>query len=309
MDTFLLGVLLPQGLAVAGIYYATTRLVGVAEYLPDAVSRAVFPRLSRDSTADPARASSTLAAATKELLALGIAIPFGFALVGSWLLGFLYGPTFAEYTWLLVAFGMAILPFRYVGLIFGFRADGRRTPDPPHASIGHRGGGVTHPQHRADPHDRVAGALIAVAVNWANYCALLVVDVRRIFGRTLWLRDVVNPLGSAIVAFLVGVVVQTVVGGRLGDPLAGLAFAGVFAIGMFSPAIRDRFGSKSESMNPVDENGRGSVLPRYQRLRPSCHSHTRRTLSSSETPGDQPKVWRASSISRTIPWTSNGRAG
>jgi predicted membrane protein len=67
--------------------------------------------------------------------------------------------------------------------------------------------------------------------------ALLVRDVRRIFGRTLWLRDVVNPLGSAIVAFLLGV----------GDALAGLASAGVFAIGMFSPAIRDRFGSKSKA--------------------------------------------------------------
>ena len=218
----------------------------VCTKLPDAVSRAIFPRLSRDSTADPAWASSTLAAATKELLALGIAIPFGFALVGSWLLGFLYGPTFAEYAWLLVAFGMA-MPFRYVGLIFGFALTGAGLQTRRTRALAIAVAVSLILNIVLIPMIGVAGALIAVVVNWAIYCALLVVDVRRIFGRTLWLRDVVNPLGSAIVAFLVGVVVRTVVGGRLGDPLAGLAFAGIFAIGMFSPAIRDRFGSKSKA--------------------------------------------------------------
>ena len=94
---------------------------------------------------------------------------------------------------------------------------------------------------------RSARALIAVVVNLAIYCALLVVDVRRIFGRPLWLVTSSNHSDRQSSAFLVGVVVQTVVGGRLGDPLAGLAFAGVFAIGMFSPTIRDRFGSKSKA--------------------------------------------------------------
>jgi O-antigen/teichoic acid export membrane protein len=242
MDTFLLGALLPQGLAVAGIYYATTRLVGVAEYLPDAVSRAIFPRMSRDATTDPAWATATLAAATKELLAIGIAIPFGLALVGSWLLGLLYGPTFAAYAWLLVAFGVA-MPFRYVGLIFG---------------VALTGAGLQTRRTRAlaiavavslvlnlvlIPTIGVIGALIAVVASWAIYCVLLVFDVRRTFGQVLWLRDLATSVGLAVVAFAAGLVVRTFLGGTLGDPLAGVVFAGVFLLGMFGPAVRHRLGS------------------------------------------------------------------
>ena len=43
MDSFLVGLLSPQGLAVVGIYYAVTRLVGIAEYHPETVSRAIYP--------------------------------------------------------------------------------------------------------------------------------------------------------------------------------------------------------------------------------------------------------------------------
>lgn len=250
MDTFLLGVLLPEGLAVAGIYYATTRLVGVAEYLPEAVSRAIYPRMSREFTSDPAWAAATLSSATRELLALGIAIPFGFALVGSWLLGLLYGPTFATYTWLLVAFGMA-MPFRYVGLIFGvaLTSVGLQTRRVRALAIAVVVALILN--LLLIPAVGVVGALISVVVSWAIYCVLLVLDVERIFGRTLSLRDVVYSLGLAILAFLAGMIVRTMVGGTLSDPLAGLVFAGICLLGMFGPALRDRFSS-----NRKDEPGR-----------------------------------------------------
>jgi O-antigen/teichoic acid export membrane protein len=244
MDTFLLGLLLPQGLAVAGIYYAVTRLVGVAEYIPDAVSRAIFPRMSREFAERPAWAAATLASATKELLALGIAIPFGFALFGSWLIGLLYGPSFTAYTWLLVAFGVA-MPFRYIGLIFG----GALT------SAGHQSWrvralaiavGVSFILNLAlIPVIGVTGALIAVTASWVSNCVLNIVDVDRVFGHVISPRDLVTFLGLAALAFLAGVTVRTVVGGPLGDPIAGITFAGVGLLGMFGPALRRRLRASS----------------------------------------------------------------
>ena len=79
--------------------------------------------------------------------------------------------------------------------------------------------------------------MIAVVTSWAIYCVLLVVDVRRIFGQVLWPRDVAKAVGLAVVAFLVGLAVRTILGGRLGDPLAGLVFAGIFLAGVTLGAI------------------------------------------------------------------------
>jgi len=216
--------------------------VGVAEYLPDAVSRAIFPRMSREATADLGWASSTLATATKELLSIGIAIPFGLALVGAWLLGLLYGATFAEYAWLLVAFGIA-MPFRYVGLIFGvaLTSAGLQTRRTRALAIAVAVALVLN--LALIPTIGVAGALIAVVTSWAIYCVVLVVDVRRTFGRVVFLRDVATALGTAVLAFFVGLAVRTVLGGSLGDPLGGLVFAGLFLLGMFGPAVRARLAS------------------------------------------------------------------
>jgi O-antigen/teichoic acid export membrane protein len=232
MDTVLLGLLLPQGLAIAGAYYAVTRLVGVAEYLPDAVSRAIYPRIASEFARDPQRAATTLDMATRELLALGIAIPFGFALVGAWALGLLFGPTFTAYTWLLVAFGLA-MPFRYIGLIFGFAltAAGHQTQRVRALAI------AVGTSFILDivliPVAGVAGALVAVAASWIVNCVLVVVDINRIFRPVVKAGQVVQFTGLAAVAFLVGIVVRSIVGGAIGDPLSGLAFVGVGLFGMF----------------------------------------------------------------------------
>jgi O-antigen/teichoic acid export membrane protein len=242
MDTVLLGLLLPQGLAVAGAYYAVTRLVGVAEYLPDAVSRAIYPRLSSEFPDDPHRAATTLYTATRELLALGIAIPFGFALVGAWALGLLFGPAFSAYTWLLVAFGLA-MPFRYIGLIFGFAltASGHQTRRVRALAI------AVGASFLLDivliPVAGVTGALVAVAASWVVNCILVVLDVNRIFRPVVKSGHILQFTGLAAIAFLVGIVIRTAVGGALADPLSGLVFVGVGLFGMFGwPAWARRSG-------------------------------------------------------------------
>ena len=232
MDTVLLGLLMPQGLAVAGAYYAVTRLVGIAEYLPDAVSRAIFPRLSFEFPKDPGRAAAILGSATRELLALGIAIPFGFALVGSWLIGLVLGPDFTSYTWLLVAFGVA-MPFRYIGYIFGFAL----------TSAGHQTRRVRALAIAVGtsfvldivliPVAGVAGALVAVAASWVINCVLVVLDVTSIFGPVFQPGHIVQLVGLATVAFLTGMAVRTVIGGAIGDPISAMVFGGVGLLGMF----------------------------------------------------------------------------
>jgi O-antigen/teichoic acid export membrane protein len=151
----------------------------------------------------------------------------------------LYGPSFTAYTWLLVAFGVA-MPFRYIGLIFG----GALT------SAGHQSWrvralaiavGVSFILNLAlIPVIGVTGALIAVTASWFTNCVLNVLDVDRVFGRVISLRDLFTFVGLAALAFVSGVTVRAVVGGPLGDPIGGITFAGVGLLGMFGPALRRR---------------------------------------------------------------------
>lgn len=239
MDTFLVGLLSPQGLAVVGIYYAVTRLVGIAEYHPETVSRAIYPRLSREYTTDPAGAAAVLRPASRELLALGIAIPFGFALAGSWLIGLVFGPDYTAYAWLLVAFGVA-MPFRFVGFILGValtsaERQSQRTRAMAIAVV------ISLVLNLAlIPGLGIVGALIAVVTGWVVNCILLARDVEPIFGRVISVRDVVRFLGLALLAFLAGLLVRAIVGNALADPIAGLVFAGVFLIGLFGRPRRLR---------------------------------------------------------------------
>ena len=232
MDMFLVGLLSPQGLAVVGIYYAVTRLVGIAVYHPETVSRAIYPRLSREYAIDPAEAAAILRPAARELLALGIAIPFGFALAGSWLIGLVFGPDYTAYAWLLVAFGVA-MPFRYQGFILGValtsaERQAERTRAMAIAVV------ISLALNLAlIPSLGIVGALIGVATGWVVNCLLLGRDVVSIFGQVISIWDVARFLGLALLAFLIGLVVRAVLGGALADPIAGLVFAGVFLLGLF----------------------------------------------------------------------------
>ena len=87
-DTILVALLLPNGLVVAGAYFAVSRLVAAGEYLPEAVSRAILPEISRRFAQAPTSIREALAPAARQLLAISIAIPFGFR--ARW--GMAFGP-------------------------------------------------------------------------------------------------------------------------------------------------------------------------------------------------------------------------
>ena len=115
VDTLLVGGLAgPNALVEAGAYFGATRLMQSLGYLPQNLSSAVYPRISR---AD-AKLDVLLTPPVRLLLILSIPIPFGTALASDWAMSFLFGPGVAAYGWLLVALA-ALAPIRFVGVLLG----------------------------------------------------------------------------------------------------------------------------------------------------------------------------------------------
>ncbi len=231
MDTVLIGILAPGGIATAGAYYTIARLAAAAEYLPEAVSRAIYPRLVRHVADDPPRATAILTFATRDLLAVGVAIPFGFAVVGAWLIGVLYGADFARFDWLLIGFGLA-MPFRYVGMLFGFaltsaNLQARRLRALTVAVVVSLGLSIV-----LLPVIGVAGALVAGVAGWVTNFLLLTPDVVRTFGRILQVPDVVLATAVATVGFACAILIRSILPSPAGEVVGGLAFAAIVAAGV-----------------------------------------------------------------------------
>ena len=246
MDTFLIGLLLPGGIAVAGAYYAIARLVAAAEYVPDAASRAIYPQLVRHRAEAPGRSSAVLARTLRDMVSLGIAIPFGFALVGYALIGLIYGPDLTSYTWLFIAFGVA-MPFRYVGFVFGVAVTSAGLQRKRAEAMAIAVAIALGLNVLLLPTIGIAGAVVAGIAGWLANCVLLGSDVFRTFGRVLSVRDIGRPLVIAVIAFLGGLAVRFIVPGMIGDLVAGAVFAAVVLLSAFDwrrrlPVSRKRAG-------------------------------------------------------------------
>ncbi|MEO8273798.1 MAG: oligosaccharide flippase family protein, partial [Chloroflexota bacterium] len=119
IDPLLIGVLVTgPALATAGSFFAATRLIAAFEYLPDAVSRAIYPELSRRVAAGGDRVVSLLGGASGIVLAASGIVPAILVPGGAWLMGTLFGEQAARDGWLLGALAVAV-PLRSLGYIFG----------------------------------------------------------------------------------------------------------------------------------------------------------------------------------------------
>lgn len=119
IDALLIGALIPTGaLVAAGAYVSATRLLAGFEYIPEAVSRASFPRLATAFKEGPERLTAELRPDVAFLLILGIPIPFLMAVAGSSLMMIIFGPEIAPYAWLVVPLG-AVVPLRFLAHLFG----------------------------------------------------------------------------------------------------------------------------------------------------------------------------------------------
>ena len=231
IDTVIVaGLVSGPALAVAGAYFAASRLIVAFEDLPEAGARATFPELSRRVVAEPEAAAPLLRQATLTLLAIGAALVPVLVTAGSWLMATLFTELDPASGWILAGLALA-LPWRFVGYLLGTAltsadAMGRRV-----AAAGIALAVVVVVNVIGLP---IVG--IAAAVGAALVASLVLVVL---YGRSA--RERFGPLGlrsagagaivvDALVATAVGLALRTVVAEPVAAGLAGLVYLGCVAV-------------------------------------------------------------------------------
>lgn len=119
IDALLVGALIPVGaLAAAGAYFSAARLLAGLEYIPEAISRASYPRLAKAFQMGTDRLAAELRPDVAFLIIVGLPIPFVMFIGGSWLMTGVFGPDVGPYAWLVVPLS-AVLPLRFLAHLFG----------------------------------------------------------------------------------------------------------------------------------------------------------------------------------------------
>jgi O-antigen/teichoic acid export membrane protein len=130
IDPLLIGLLASgPALAAAGAFFAASRLLAAFEFLPEALSRAAYPELSR-RVVTGGDVRQILRSAAGALLFIGLAVPTVMIPAGAWLMSTLFGPETAEAGWIVGALSLAV-PIRFLGYMYGVTltsadAQGRR---------------------------------------------------------------------------------------------------------------------------------------------------------------------------------------
>jgi O-antigen/teichoic acid export membrane protein len=206
VDTLLLGAMLPNGLPIAGAYFAAARLVGAGEYIPEAVGRAIYPDLARRFRSAPNTVGNIVAPAARQLLALGVFIALGVVLAGPWLFATLYGPDLAGDGWLLIVLAGA-LPLRFMTILFGVALTSADAQIWRTVALAVAVALSVAIQIALIPRIGVAGAVIGVYVVWSLTAGLSIIAASRIMGPVLALSDLLAPLTAGLTAFAIGVLV------------------------------------------------------------------------------------------------------
>lgn len=230
LDPLLIGLLATgPALLTAGSYFAAARLIAAFEYLPEAVSRAAFPELSRRAVAEGEDIGPVLGSAARVLLAVGLAVPVLVLPSSRLIMDALFGLDDGAAGWVLAALA-CVVPLRYLGYLYGVTltssdAQGRRVAAASIAllvvvavdGIGIPRWGVAAP---------IAAAVAAACLILAIYAAF----VHRRFGTAgLGPPEVARPVIAALVAIAAGYLL----GGRVppvaASVIALLAYALVLA--------------------------------------------------------------------------------
>jgi O-antigen/teichoic acid export membrane protein len=232
LDPLLIGLLVSgPALATAGAFFAAARLIAAFEYLPDAVSRAIYPELSRRTADQADRVVPLLGSAAGVLLAMGAAVPVVLIPAGSWLMGVLFGDTAARDGWVLGALALAV-PIRYLGYLFGVTltsadAQTRRLL----AALGALGF-VVAVDVAGIPLVGLAAPVVATIGGASIVLALYAAFVRRRFGGTgIRLGDALAAAVAATAGTGAGLAARTVVPDLLAALLAGAVYLAVLAVG------------------------------------------------------------------------------
>ena len=239
IDTVLLGVLLPTtGLAAAGAYYAAARLISAFEYLPDAISRARFPHLSRLATGDPAAVREVVGGIATNLLAIACLGPVIMVTAATALMTVLFGPELGDGAPILAAMSF-VLPFRFLGYLFGMTlgstdAQGRRVAAAAPALLVVLAFDIVGIP-RIGVAAAVAGALAASAVLFFIYAW----SVSERFGSTgLRPWPTLAIIGAMLLAIGVGLALGQAIPDVLAAGVATIAYVAVVAAGPLNGTVR-----------------------------------------------------------------------
>jgi O-antigen/teichoic acid export membrane protein len=239
IDPLLIGLLATgPALAIAGAYFAASRLVAAFEYLPDALSRAIYPELSRRVVDEPARVLPLLGSAAAVLLAVGAAVPAVLIPGGTWLMGVLFGPEAGRDGWVLGALSLAV-PIRYLGYLYGMTLT---SADAQARRVLAAGGAlvfVVAIDVVGIPAFGVAAAVVATIGGASIVSALYATFVRRRFGGVgVGVTAVAATAIAAVAGVVVGLAAQRFVPDVVAAAAAGLVYVAVIAVGPTAGALR-----------------------------------------------------------------------
>jgi O-antigen/teichoic acid export membrane protein len=220
LDTVLVGLLVPSGIAAAGAYFAATRLMASAEYIPEAIGRAAYPDLARRLAHAGGEAADVMQPATRDLLLISLPLPIALAIGGSAVLPVVFGPELTPYTWILTVLGFMI-PARFLVILFGValtsaNAQGRRAAITGLAVLVGQGLNLLLLP--------VIGVPAAVMGSILTTCMLLIPyarEVRHRFGTSVRPGDVLVPLACSCLAAVPALACRAVLQSR--DAPLGLA--------------------------------------------------------------------------------------
>jgi O-antigen/teichoic acid export membrane protein len=144
-----------------------------------------------------------LAPAARQLLLIGLLIPFGFILVGPWLFSLVYGGELAAYGWILVALA-CVLPFRFMSILFGVALTSTDAQTWRTIALAIAVAFALGLEIILIPRIGVMGAIIGVYTVWMLTAALSIAATWRIVGPVLRLIDVVGPVAIGAIGFAAG---------------------------------------------------------------------------------------------------------
>lgn len=227
VDTLLIGALLPGGLEAAGAYFAAMRLIAGLEYLPDALSRAIYPRLARAYVAGADTMSAMIHRPLEVLLWVSIPVPFAAFLAADWGFPLLFGPDVVGYSWVLVVVSIFV-PMRFLGYLLGIilttgGAQARRAAAVALAAVIVVGLDVV-----LLPRIGLVAAVIALMTASVSTFGIYFVQVWRNFGPPPILRSALAPLGCGLVGFVAGLALRSVAPAALAPPAALALFGAVY---------------------------------------------------------------------------------
>jgi O-antigen/teichoic acid export membrane protein len=118
LDSILLSVLAPTKEIAVGIYQASFKLITSLDYLPDMLTRAIYPAVSRAYKQSREYAVAVSEQVLKYLVLLSVPIAVGIFLLAKDVVVFVYGVDFASSASVMRILAW-VIPLRYAGFVFG----------------------------------------------------------------------------------------------------------------------------------------------------------------------------------------------